>query len=376
MKKNIVFLSILLTVSLSAQSQLFTQSDQQIISNLFNGDWKKSDSLINLKLDNQSNSVKYNFLKSYNYFYTRYVGNDNPYSRDETIRQVKKYSWDAILIGEELSKNLENNFYLGSSYALLARINVMEQDLWAAYWNASKSENYFEDVTEENPNITDAYLNLGIFEYFPAATVTGFNSALAWLGGMSGNREKGISNIEKVAQNGNIFKDEANYALGLLYGFRENDLTAAYKHWKSLNEKFPGNNNFFQQTNRMYLGKLVDEKGVDFLLNEFESLDSLYNITDPGVLNILGYSLVNQERYDEAKVVFEVNIKKYPEVANGYDSFAEFYMTIGDNANAIKYYKIAFDKLKTDTTVNDQFREFLEEGIRNKLNELGSKLDV
>ncbi|MCW8848822.1 MAG: hypothetical protein OQJ81_02495 [Melioribacteraceae bacterium] len=376
MKKLIIILSTLLTLSISAQSLIITQSDQQIIFNLFNGNWEKSDSLLELKYSEDSNSLKYNFLKAYNSFYTRYLGNNNPYTRDETIRQVKKYSWEAIQIGEELNENLENNFYLGSAYALLARVNVMEQDLWDAYWNASKSENYFDEVIEENQNIADAYLNLGIFEYFPAVTVTGFNSVLAWLGGMSGDREEGISKIEKVAQNGNLYKEEANFALALLYGNRENDLTSAYEYWKSLHEKFSGNNGFLQQTNRTFVAKLIDEKGVDFLNTEFDDLDSVYNISDPTMLNLMGYSLLNQERFDEAKVVFEVNIKKYPEVANGYDSFAEYFMMIGDNDNAIKYYKQAFEKLKTDTTITDQFRERLEEGIKNNLNELESKIDV
>ena len=376
MKRNIIFLSILLTFSLSAQSIIQTPIDQQITSSLFNGNWGQSDLLIGLQLEKQPNSVKYNFFKAYNYFYTRYLGNNNPYSRDETIRQVKMYSWKAVQIGEELEVNLENNFYLGSAYSILARVNVMEQNLWDAYWNASKSENYFEEVIKENSNITDAYLNLGIFKYFPAVTVTGFNSFLAWFGGMSGDREIGIGEIKKAAEGGSLFKDEANYALALMYGFRENDLTIAYRYWKALSEKYPDNNNFLQQTNRTYIAKLVDEKGVDFLTNEFENLDSLYNITDPGILNMLGYSLVNQERFDEALIVFEVNIRKYPDIANGYDSLAEYYMTIGDNKNAIKFYKIAFNKLKTDTTINDQFRERLEEGIRNNLKELGSNIDV
>jgi len=48
----------------------------------------------------------------------------------------------------------------------------------------------------------------------------------------------------------------------------------------------------------------------------------------------------------------------------------------GETENAVKYYKMAFEKLKTDTTITDQFREFLEDNIRNQLNELSGNLDV
>jgi tetratricopeptide (TPR) repeat protein len=367
----------ILTLSLSAQNNLtFEKIDRDINQHLFNGDWQTSDSIITVKLGEQPNSLKYNFLKAYNYFYTRYVGNNNTFTRDQTIRQVKKYAWDAIKLGEELEANLENNFYLGSSYAYLSRVNIMNQEYWEGYWNASKAENYFEDVIDENPNVADAYLNLGVNEYFPAIAVTGFQSVLAWFGGMSGDREKGINYFEKVSDKGDLYKDEANYILALLHSFRENNLSVGHEYWKMLSEKFPTNNIFELQMNRSYISKLVDEKGVDFLNNEFNDLDSLYNINNPGILNILGYNLINQNRLEEALIVFKVNVKKYPEVANGYDSLAECYMTMGDNENAIKYYKIAFEKLETDTTITDDFRQRLEEGIRNNLEELSSRIDV
>jgi len=376
MKKHIFFLSLLITFTITAQSMLVKKVDHEIRYNLFSGDWQKSDSLIDLQLKQNPNSVKYNFMKAYNFFYTRYVGNDNPFDRDETIRQVKKYAWDAISVGEDLADNVENNFYLGSAYAILSRVNIMNQEYWEGYWNASKAENYFEDALDEDPGLTDAYLNLGVNEYFPAVTITGFQSALAWLGGMSGDRELGINYFKKVSENGNLYKVEADYILALLYGFRENNLSVAHDYWKTLNEKYPLNDNFLQQMNRSYIGKLVNEKGIEFLENEFDSLESVYNITDPNILNILGYNLVNQNRLDEALVVFKVNVKKYPDIANGYDSLAECYMTRGENENAMKYYKIAFEKLKTDTTITDQFRNFLEEGIRNNLEELNGKIDV
>ena len=102
MKKHIIFIFTLFTFTISAQSNIITKADHEINQQLFNGDWTKSDSLIDLYFGLQPNSLKFNFFKAYNYFYTRYVGNNNPYTRDETIRQVKKYSWEAILKGEQL----------------------------------------------------------------------------------------------------------------------------------------------------------------------------------------------------------------------------------------------------------------------------------
>ena len=376
MFKNIIFLILLFTLPLFGQNVMINNIDQEINSLIFNGNWQKSDSLIDVKLKSEPNSPKYNFLKAYNYFYARFIGNNNPFDRDQTIRQVKKYSWEAISQGEDLDESLENNFYLGSAYAFLARVNVMEQNIWDAFWNASKAENYFEDVIDEDQDFGDAYLNLGVIKYFPTIGITGFQSVLAWLGGMSGNREKGIEYITKSAQDGALFKSEAEYVLGLIYNFRENRFSLANDYWKSLSDQYPENNFFQTQYSRSYLTKLVEERGVQFLKDEFENLDSLYGVTNSNVLNTLGYSLMNQNKLDEALIVFQLNIKKFPNVANNYDSIAECYLNRGDNENAMKFYKIAFEKLQSDSTVTDEFREFLEENIRNQLRELNEDLDV
>jgi hypothetical protein len=84
---------------------------------------------------------------------------------------------------------------------------------------------------------------------------------------------------------------------------------------------------------------------------------------------------MNQERFDDAVVVFETNLKLFPNEANSYDSYAEGLWRSGDNENAIKYYKMAYDRLDADTTISEVFRERIREGIENNLSELGADLN-
>lgn len=372
MKRIIFMLFALSCFPLYAQSNFtFTDYDISINHFLFSGDWQSADSLVNNKISEEPNNPKYNFMKAYVAFYTRFVGNDNPYDRPTTIRQVRNCAWKAILNGEKLEESVENNFYLGSAYALLSRVNVMTGEYWDGYWNASKAENYFEEVLDADPDVSDAYLNLGVIEYFPAASITGFQSFLAWIGGMSGDRENGLAFLKRASENGVLFANEAKYILGLAYSFGENDLNKGHEYWSYLNEKYPENNFYTTQYNRSYFAKLIDENGVDFLSGEFDSLETVYGINNPNILNNVGYSLLNQERFKEAITVFKTNIKKYPDIANGYDSLAECYMTMGDDANAVKFYTMAFEKLKSDTTITNEFRQRLEEGIKNSLSQLG-----
>lgn len=367
---------LLLLASISfAKSLSITKTDDQINNYLFSGQWEKSDSLIELQLSRKPNSVKYSFMKAYNTFYARYFSGTAD-DRPTTLSKVKHYTWEAIKAGEELNESLENNFYLGCAYAYLARANAMEREYWNAYWNGSEAQNYFEDVLDEEPGITDAYMNLGVFEYYPAFAITGFTSVVAWFGGMSGDRELGLEYIYNVSEDGNLFKDEAAFALGIINNFAENNTREAHHYWSYLLDKYPTNQMAIGNESRTRLQLLIEEKGPEFLTAEFDSLGTKYNITNANILNNAGYSFMNQERYGDALILFQVNIRLFPHVANGYDSIAECYMNRGENDMAIKFYKKAYEMMPSDTTVNDDFRQQVMEGIQERLADLGAEINA
>ncbi len=373
MRVIISLLIFITATTLNAQSLKITQLDRDINNLVFNSEWEKADSILNEEISNGENLTKLYFFKAYTHFYARFLSNTGP-SRDSTIMFVKHYAWKAVEAGEEKEETVENMFYLGSAYGFLARANVMAGEYWDGYWNASKSENYLEDVLEADPEISDAYLGLGVIEYFPEVGITGFTSFLAWLGGMSGDREAGLEYLNNVSNSGRIFDDEAKYILGLIYRFRENDNKYAYENWKTLSDKYPDNNLFTNQTNQARLAIVIDEKGVGFLSSEIDSLAEKYYITDAGILNTLGYNLINQNRLEDALVVFQTNLKLYPQVANCYDSLAECYMNLGNDKMAIEYYQKAYDMIPQDTTATEQFKEFLRTGIEERLAELRERV--
>ncbi len=373
MRHILLFLIIISISGLSAQVN-FTEKDHTIIRTLFGGNWLEADSLIDLEIKKKSLHPKYHFFKAYNCFYGRYISSSG-LNRDTVINRVSKYSLRAIELGEKFEENPEIKFYLGNAYALLARVEVMDREYWDAYWSAEESEDYLEDLIDEHPEFYDSYLNIGVMEYFSAVAITGFRGFLAWLGGMSGDRELGLNYFDKVVEQGSLFKDEARYILGVVYGFRENDRIKAYDNWHHLALKYPENQMFAGQRDRAHLYITIEEKGVKFLDDEFDRLSEVYNVTNSAVLNTFGYTLMNRERLDDALKVFQTNIKLYPAVANCYDSIAECYMNRGNNEKAVEFYNIAFDKLSTDTTINDQFRDNLREGIKEQLDQLGAAIE-
>jgi CubicO group peptidase (beta-lactamase class C family) len=79
-----------------------------------------------------------------------------------------------------------------------------------------------------------------------------------------------------------------------------------------------------------------------------EGLDELvsqggYEIRRPFELNMLGYELLGEGEVEMAIAVLDLNLKRFPEDANCYDSLAEAYLTAGDRERAISLYRKALE---------------------------------
>jgi len=373
MKYLLIFLFVVTSIIIQGQTPGFTQVDEEINNNIFSGEWQEAKLLIEQKIRENPEHPKYYFMKAYMYYLSRYFANTGM-SRDSTIDVVHYYSSMAIKKAEQLEQTTEVKFYTGCAYGFLARAHGMRQEWWSAYWAASSCENYLEEVIAEDPEFNDAYFELGVIKYYPAVAITGFTSTLAWIGGMSGDRELGLNYLNNVADNGELFKAEANIALGLIFNNFENDLTTASEYYSKVIEIHPENNFAITQKQRIDFTLLIDEKGVDHFIKEFDRLKVNYSIDDPADLNILGYYLMNLERQDEALAIFKFNLKLYPHVANCYDSLAECFMNRNENEEAIKYYKLAYEKIPSDTTATDEFKQFLKEGIEERLEDLKARV--
>jgi tetratricopeptide (TPR) repeat protein len=66
-------------------------------------------------------------------------------------------------------------------------------------------------------------------------------------------------------------------------------------------------------------------------------------IATEGEINLQGYTLLGQNKVDEAIALFQKNVKEHPDSWNTYDSLAEAYALKGDKPQARANYKKAFD---------------------------------
>jgi len=372
--KKLLLILFLITGIAQAQNESITKTDEQINNFIFNGEWQEAKTLIEEEIRNNPDHPKYYFMKAYMYYLSRYFSNTGM-TRDSTINVVHYYARTAIEKAEQMEQTTEIKFYIGCAYGYLARTHGMKQEYWSAYWAASDCENFLEEVIEEDPEFYDAYFELGVINYYPSVAVTGFSNFLAWIGGMSGDKTLGLKYLQDVADHGRLFKAEALVALGIIYNNFENNLPMSEDYYSRLLEIYPENNFAELQLQRINFTLLIDDKGVEYFIQNFETLKDEYNIDDPTDLNILGYYLMNRQRMDDALAIFLFNIELYPDVANCYDSLAECYMNRNENDKAIKYYKIAYEKIPADTSANEEYKEFLKTNIQDRLAELGTNFN-
>ena len=60
---------------------------------------------------------------------------------------------------------------------------------------------------------------------------------------------------------------------------------------------------------------------------------------DEQMINQFGYWLLSDKAYDKSQALFELNIEYYRQSYNAYDSMGDYFAEIGDDINAIKFYK-------------------------------------
>lgn len=85
----------------------------------------------------------------------------------------------------------------------------------------------------------------------------------------------------------------------------------------------------------------AEGKSIDDIINMIKSedlLDSKYNLTERGI-NSFGYSLMGEEKNEDALKIFKLNTELYPNAFNTHDSYGECLLKLGRKEEALKAYK-------------------------------------
>ncbi len=93
-----------------------------------------------------------------------------------------------------------------------------------------------------HPEVYDIYVAPGI-AYYVIGSLSSSARFVLWFGGIHGDKELGMSKVQKTADNGNYLKPFAQILLALS-ARREKQDALAQKNLKELTEEFPGNSTY------------------------------------------------------------------------------------------------------------------------------------
>jgi tetratricopeptide (TPR) repeat protein len=107
--------------------------------------------------------------------------------------------------------------YEGLAYALLARLEALRDHALATARAGKKMRNLSLQAVKLNPNLYDAYLGTGIYNYFEATLPTYVRMLRFLIRLPGGDRARGLEQLQTAADKGEIVVGEARFHLAKNY---------------------------------------------------------------------------------------------------------------------------------------------------------------
>ncbi|MCB0278069.1 MAG: hypothetical protein KDD94_01100 [Calditrichaeota bacterium] len=256
-------LLLVVTVIINLFGQEKKSLDQIILFHTYNSDYAIADSLIDEQIKRDPTHPKYHFFRSA-IFFLKAGYQVNETERDSLINLAIVAAEEAVDLAEDREMTTENKFYLGAAHGYLGRAHGMQRSYFSALKHGRKGKELLEEVVEEDPEYWDAYLGLGIFNYYVDKLGSGILRPVVWILGMSGDREKGLRYLKLARDKGKLAFAEATAVLGTIYYSMEHDYHKARYYADSFNKTYPNNKAFW-----IYYYRLLDT------MNDYKTLEKM-----------------------------------------------------------------------------------------------------
>lgn len=328
-------------------TNLFCNQDieKQILKGLeacYNFNWDQADQTFQNLIERYPDDPRgYHFESSIYLWY--YLGGKEKDDLDE----FEKYSDLALSKGEALVDQNEKNemalYILGANYSYRAIAFGKAGNFLDAAWATKKAESFLSKVIELNPQRTDAYLGLGLYNFAVAQIPPAFKWALN-LVGISGDKDVGVKYIENAAENGIYSKVEAKYYLAQIEMDFLTDYESSAAILKKLVRKYPQNILFSYS----YAVLLIKERRLtdaNSLLNKvIKANNKQFNQITSLSYFLKGDINFRNNKLDSAKTYY-LNFLDNAE-DNDYTGIASYrlaicYESTSDREDAVKYFEKA-----------------------------------
>jgi Tetratricopeptide repeat len=143
---------------------------------------------------------------------------------------------------ERSGNDTEALFSLAQGYLLRSTYRIEnDKGIFGAARDAAKAKGYADSYIRLHPEHGDAYLVLGLYNYYVDIAPTFIKMLRVVLFLPPGNRAEGLKQIERAARDGSLFAPLAEGALADIYGELEGRLGDATAINERLVQRFPSN---------------------------------------------------------------------------------------------------------------------------------------
>src|SRR5262249_21189207 len=154
----------------------------------------------------------------------------------------------------------ESWFYLAGAYAPLVQWQILRGERVSAARGGNRIRVALERTLAIDPTLADAHFGIGLYYYYAAVAPLGARLVRWLLFLPGGDREKGLNEMSRARDAGELLRGEADYQLHLIYLWYEHRPQDGMALLRSLDERYPGNPLFLQRIAETYDLYLHDER--------------------------------------------------------------------------------------------------------------------
>lgn len=267
----------------------------------------------------------------------------------------------------------EGYLVLGGAYGLSGRWEATNRSYLSAYRKGKKAYKYLNKALEINPNLKDAYMGKGIFDYF-VATLPAMVRMLAFIG-MGGDPQVGIHELEEAATNGIYAKTPAKLFLSEIYTREEDNPQKAMNILLDLRREYPVS----PLMHMMHIIALYNAGDLDTLKTESEKYQEKIkeNIYPPSCVIqgffARGISYFKVRAWKEAIEQFE-EARRIEDPKDPWRTWSVLYLghsydALGERERAKEYYTDVLNQLRRWSS-HDEARKYLRTPFQGTDDEL------
>jgi tetratricopeptide (TPR) repeat protein len=135
-----------------------------------------------------------------------------------------------------------SKFYLAGIYGYRGILYQIDNSILKAIWDGKKGFSLLKQLVKQKPDMYDAYLGTGLFDYLLSKIPKSYSWVLSMIG-YGGDLENGIKELKIAEEKGIYTKQEARYYLSQFLFF-ENRYDEAFYYIKKLMKEYPENSLF------------------------------------------------------------------------------------------------------------------------------------